>query len=775
MIMHSPNVNMHHGGWGNGDRTGASSSVGSINMLGSDDSSSSSDEIDPMDPDDNDDPMIGTPQAKISIAFPGGASGPGGWAMNLFSPGANGLPNFMSIQRARLRKGRSRKSSSSASGHSSMASPGPGSPPNGNSSSNSKSEGYFAREAALRKAGSRRESLSLFANDLHISSGNDSGDEAAALPQTPGVVRRPVTRRGNLLPKSRQFGRIKAELFEESAPVDSEFRREAEIIRQVREADEAAPSLTAQSSPSLLPAVPGLDGPLEGVPEEESENGMNLDGSTVKGLFGAFGSLHSNHRSSVGGDFWNQRVAQTPPPPSFPRAESSAVSEDMSIDSPIVSSSHSTSAFDQNNMMGHVSRASTPGPMYPPTAADGLKKSNKRRRDDDFDETSIKRRAVSPGVSVHNSPIVSQSPAQRDGGLWGNAARNGRDASISGHSNGERSNSGGSLSMTPTLGPKRVGLLGMENANDGFMKMSVLDYVDGITYSQLTIVVNFPEKDSTTEQILFEMASDKALASFIEGAPPGELADVTKAIKSIIEDDSIEAKLAPAFQQYNEEQFTTTKLPGGSTEVLVSEYNSLGDGRYYDAESQSSFDFDHATGKASAVQSHVQESRHNDLVKSLIKSLSTHASEHYPKSSSGIFPTSDDTSLAILTVANKYSPTNYWNGRWRSSYIYTPSSSSLAGTIQVDVHYYEDGNVRLLTKKDVSLSITSGASGADVIKQIAGVEKKYQEDLNKAFGQLSEGAFKALRRQLPITRQKIEWEKISGYRLGQDIGGGGRR
>ena len=135
---------------------------------------------------------------------------------------------------------------------------------------------------------------------------------------------------------------------------------------------------------------------------------------------------------------------------------------------------------------------------------------------------------------------------------------------------------------------------------------------------------------------------------------------------------------------------------------------------------------------------------------------------------------SSPSSLAIVTVANKYSPTNYWNGRWRSSYIYDTSSGSITGSIKVDVHYYEDGNVRLLTTKEVSVS-ASGASAADVMRKIAAEEKKYQEDLNKAFGSLSEGAFKALRRQLPITRQKIEWEKISGYRLGQDIGGGGRR
>lgn len=80
--------------------------------------------------------------------------------------------------------------------------------------------------------------------------------------------------------------------------------------------------------------------------------------------------------------------------------------------------------------------------------------------------------------------------------------------------------------------------------------------------------------------------------------------------------------------------------------------------------------------------------------------------------------------------------------------------------------------MRLLTNKDVSVTVGGGAGAGEVVKQIAAAERRYQEDLNKAFASLSEGAFKALRRQLPVTRQKVEWEKISGYRLGQDIGGG---
>lgn len=111
------------------------------------------------------------------------------------------------------------------------------------------------------------------------------------------------------------------------------------------------------------------------------------------------------------------------------------------------------------------------------------------------------------------------------------------------------------------------------------------------------------------------------------------------------------------------------------------------------------------------------------------------------------------------------------NGRWRSVYTFDPSSGSLEGTIKVDVHYYEDGNVRLQTKKPVSVSVAS-STGAGIAKEISSTERKYQEELNRGFVSLSEGAFKGLRRQLPVTRQKIEWDKVTGYRLGQDIGGG---
>ena len=102
----------------------------------------------------------------------------------------------------------------------------------------------------------------------------------------------------------------------------------------------------------------------------------------------------------------------------------------------------------------------------------------------------------------------------------------------------------------------------------------------------------------------------------------------------------------------------------------------------------------------------------------------------------------------------------------------TPGAG-LSGTVNVDVHYYEDGNVRLTASKALDLPASAArASAPEVLRHIAAAERKYQEELNRGFAALNEGAFKSLRRQLPVTRQKVEWEKIAGYRLGQDIGGG---
>ena len=81
--------------------------------------------------------------------------------------------------------------------------------------------------------------------------------------------------------------------------------------------------------------------------------------------------------------------------------------------------------------------------------------------------------------------------------------------------------------------------------------------------------------------------------------------------------------------------------------------------------------------------------------------------------------------------------------------------------------------MRLTTAKSINEKTISGGAAEAVVREIAKQERAYQEELNRGFGELGEQSFKGLRRQLPVTRQKVEWEKVGSYRAGREIGGVG--
>ncbi|KAG6814265.1 hypothetical protein H0H92_015380 [Tricholoma furcatifolium] len=297
-------------------------------------------------------------------------------------------------------------------------------------------------------------------------------------------------------------------------------------------------------------------------------------------------------------------------------------------------------------------------------------------------------------------------------------------------------------------------------------------------------------------------------SSFLLQSPPGEINDVLNDIRSIVADDNLLSEgLLPAIRSYNLAQFIVVDVPGAGHQSIISEaaraaaadYTSntaeaaeeeggegeaeaeaekpAGEERFLDPRSKTTFIFNHLSLEASAVQQVELNSDAEPFRNALETAVLSYISSHFHDGVGSVFALPDTPNQFIIqVVANKYNATNFWSGRWRSEYTVDLNEHKVTGKVLVNVHYYEQGNVQLSTRHDVSLTLppavvtsTPSASASKILALIGDEEGKYQTSLNETYQEMGEKTFKGLRRALPMTRQKIDWDKVLGYKLGAEL------
>merc|ERR1712080_673186 len=147
---------------------------------------------------------------------------------------------------------------------------------------------------------------------------------------------------------------------------------------------------------------------------------------------------------------------------------------------------------------------------------------------------------------------------------------------------------------------------------------------------------------------------------------------------------------------------------------------------------------------------------------------------HHKHGGTAVFSKEAGKSFVVCIEDHQYSPKNFWNGRWRSQWTVNinGSKAEVLGVLKVQVHYYEEGNVQLVSSKEVKEAINLGneeEAARELVHLMEESETEYQTAISENYQTMSDTTFKALRRQLPVTRTKVDWNKIVSYSIGKEL------
>jgi len=281
-----------------------------------------------------------------------------------------------------------------------------------------------------------------------------------------------------------------------------------------------------------------------------------------------------------------------------------------------------------------------------------------------------------------------------------------------------------------------------------------------------------------TDEELVQIATN-----FLLNAPPGEFMDVVTDVRTLIPNEQLlNNHAAETFRDYNTEQMIQVLSPHNKHQVLISKHGEVGESEYLDPRGNQVIVFDHIRqevtssraidGELDADVEPFRASFDDETVK--------YVAEHYPNGASTVYGKKKGNQFQVIVAisSSKFNPNNFWNGRWRSTWQITFSptggQATIDGKLQINVHYYEEGNVQLNNTVEKHLQSAGGdpsATAANAMKAIIKAEQAFHQALDASYVTMGDTTFKALRRALPITRTKVDWSKIRGFKIGSELKG----
>jgi len=269
----------------------------------------------------------------------------------------------------------------------------------------------------------------------------------------------------------------------------------------------------------------------------------------------------------------------------------------------------------------------------------------------------------------------------------------------------------------------------------------------------------------------------EAAGQFLIQAPLGEYKEVRDAVSLLLEDDQLldkASELLPAHLESSCAPLKTEKSPGY---ILLTEASRLDTGVYGCPRAGLAYVVDYGRKEVTSERELTEEESAqiglaDDLRIALEKETGAYIDEHHDKYGKYAV-TKCGNEYHISVHSNRARSDNFTSGVWQVKGMLKPDEEGFSLDLEniVTVHYYEDGNVQMNSSTKDGFKIAKG----DVEKmatEIVGTLNKfvvnYHSKISDYYLKMQDSTFKLLRRQLPITKSKIDWDKLQLYNLAKE-------
>jgi capping protein alpha len=263
---------------------------------------------------------------------------------------------------------------------------------------------------------------------------------------------------------------------------------------------------------------------------------------------------------------------------------------------------------------------------------------------------------------------------------------------------------------------------------------------------------------------------------FLLSSPPGQINDVLGDVRKLLPEGFLTPQqINDIFRAYNIDTMKIVEV--GDHKISISKASEIDGSHYIDPIGNKVVGYNHTTQALSGEERPLageMDANMEEPRAALQKAVSDYASSQFGAKTVAGCCFAREGKLTVTISAEKLSLRNFWSGSWRSQFeiVFTGGTqATMTGTAKIHIHYFEDGNVQMQNEKpcNVTVDFTDATSlAAAVIQKITEHENMIQGSLEEMYSNMSGETFKDMRRVMPVTRNKFDWN-VNAHKMVRNL------